>query len=100
MRTVTTLKPGQKGIEELLTRFGPSLLCVRDRHDEVRREHLEDRGVDRPGLLSGKRSRLPSIAEVWYEVAGCGPPPRAGSRCRCLDVRAEKSPEPWDARHF
>ena len=62
MRTVTTLKPGQKGIEELLTRFGPSLLCVRDRHDEVRREHLEDRGVDRPGLLSGKRSRLPSIA--------------------------------------
>ncbi len=29
MRTVKTLKPGQKGTKELLTRFGPSLLSPR-----------------------------------------------------------------------
>ena len=41
MRTVKTLKAGQKGTKELLTRFGPSLLCVRYRYDEDRREHLK-----------------------------------------------------------
>ena len=40
MRTVT-LKAGQKGSKELLTRLGPSLLCVRHRYDEDRREHLK-----------------------------------------------------------
>ncbi len=29
MRTLKTLKPGQDGTKELLTRFGPSLLYVR-----------------------------------------------------------------------
>ncbi len=38
MRTVKTLKPGQKGTKELLRRFGPSLLNVRYRYDEDRRE--------------------------------------------------------------
>ena len=41
MRTVKTLRPGQKGTKELLTRFGPSLLVVRYRYDEDRREHLK-----------------------------------------------------------
>ncbi len=41
MRTVKTLKPGQKGTRKLLTRFGPSLLCVRYRYDEDNREHLK-----------------------------------------------------------
>ncbi len=41
MRTVKTLKPGQKGTKELLTRFGPTLLCVRYRYDEESREHLK-----------------------------------------------------------
>ncbi len=41
MRTVKTLKPGQKGTKELLTRFGPSLLYVRYRYDEDRREHVK-----------------------------------------------------------
>ncbi len=39
MRIVKTLKPGQKGTKDLLTRFGPTLLCVRYRYDEDRREH-------------------------------------------------------------
>ncbi len=41
MRIVKTLKPGQKGTKELLTRFGPSLLGVRYRYDEDRREQLK-----------------------------------------------------------
>ncbi|MEE8524314.1 MAG: hypothetical protein V3T72_10320 [Thermoanaerobaculia bacterium] len=35
MRTLKTLKPGQKGTKDLLARYGPSLLCVRYRYDEV-----------------------------------------------------------------
>ncbi len=41
MRTVKTLRPGQKGTKELPARFGPSLLLVRYRYDEDRREHLK-----------------------------------------------------------
>ncbi len=41
MRTTKTLKPGQKGTKELLTRFGPSLLYVRYRYDEDRRERVK-----------------------------------------------------------
>ncbi len=41
MRTVKTLKPGQDGTGELLTRFGPSLLQVRYRYDKERREHVK-----------------------------------------------------------
>ncbi len=41
MRTVKTLKPGQDGTKELLKRFGPSLLNVRYRYDEDRREHVK-----------------------------------------------------------
>ena len=33
MRTLKTLKPGQKGAKKLLTRYGTSLLCVRHRHE-------------------------------------------------------------------
>ncbi|MCP3994840.1 MAG: hypothetical protein GY722_07225 [bacterium] len=41
MRTLKTLKPGQDGTKELLTRFGPTLLYVRYRSDEDRRERLK-----------------------------------------------------------
>ena len=41
MRTVKTPRPDQLGTKELLTRFGPSLLCVRYRCDEDSREHLK-----------------------------------------------------------
>ncbi len=39
--TTETQKPGQGGTKVLLTRFGPSLLCVRYRYDEDRREYQE-----------------------------------------------------------
>ncbi len=41
MRTLKTLKPGQDGTKELLKRFGPSLLAVRYRYDEDRRERVK-----------------------------------------------------------
>ncbi len=41
MRTIKTLKPGQDGTKKLLARFRPSLLCVRYRYDEGRREHVK-----------------------------------------------------------
>ncbi len=41
MRTVKTLRPGQKGTKELQKRFGPSPLLVRYRYDEERREHVK-----------------------------------------------------------
>lgn len=41
MLTLKTLKPGQKGTRELLTWYGPSLLCVRYRYDEDTRERLK-----------------------------------------------------------
>ncbi len=41
MRTLKTLKPGQKGTKDLLARYGPSLLCVRYRYDENQRERLK-----------------------------------------------------------
>ena len=41
MRTLRTLKPGQRGTKELLRRHGASLLCVRYRYDEEAREHLK-----------------------------------------------------------
>ena len=44
MCTLKTLRPGQKGTKELLTRLGQSLLCVRYRDAEARREHLKTAG--------------------------------------------------------
>lgn len=41
MRTLKTLRPGQKGTRELMTRFGSSLLRVRYRYDENTRERLK-----------------------------------------------------------
>ena len=41
MRTLKTLKPGQHGTKELLTRFGPSLLFVRYRYDDDSRERVK-----------------------------------------------------------
>ncbi len=41
MRTLKTLKPGQKGTKDLLTRHGASLLLVRYRYDDDTRERLK-----------------------------------------------------------
>ena len=83
MRTVRTLKPGQDGTKELMTRFGPSLLCVRYRYDEDRRESLktvelvvqrrpregepECRGSRSPKTQAGTRTRQVALRIGWRE---------------------------------
>ncbi len=84
MRTVRTLKPGQNGTKELMTRFGPSLLCVRYRYDEDRRENLktvelvvqrrpregepECRGSRSPETQAGARTRRQVALRIgWRE---------------------------------
>ena len=41
MRIVKTVKPGQKGTKELLSRYGACLLCVRYRCDEDTHESVK-----------------------------------------------------------
>ncbi len=84
MRIVKTLKPGQKGTKNLFTRFGPTLLCVRCRYDEHRREHLKTvelvvqrRSREGPAECLGSRamgaragrasSRKVALRIVWRE---------------------------------
>ncbi len=84
MRTTKTLKPGQKGTKELVTQFGPSLLLVRYRYDEDRREHLKtvelvvrrrsrDREAECPrsqsvgGRLGGSSTRRVALRVGWRE---------------------------------
>ncbi len=57
MRTLRTLKPGQKGTGDLVTQHGASLVCVRYRYDEDTREHLKT--VE---LIVQRRSRAASRA--------------------------------------
>ena len=65
MRTLKTLKPGQKGTKELLTRYGTSLLCIRYRYDETTGERVKTvelivrRSRSCSGTTSGTTGRLP-----------------------------------------
>ncbi len=74
MPIVKTLKPGQKGTKELMTRFGPSLLCVRYRYDEDRREHVKT--VE---LVVQRRSREGEAGCSGASVLGVGA--RRGRTC-------------------
>ncbi len=70
MRTVKTLKPGQDGTKALLTRFGPSLLYVRYRYDEDRREHVKTVELvvqrrSRDGEATCRGSRAPDAQARW-----------------------------------
>ncbi len=112
MRTVKTLKPGQKGTKEMLTRFGPSLLYVRYRYDEARREHVKtvEFGVQRrsregetecPGSqASGARdpgTRVPGAQSA--RSGDCTPrrvPLWIGRRERDLQQRVKSAGGRWD----
>ncbi|MCP5116556.1 MAG: hypothetical protein GY953_37485 [bacterium] len=74
MRTLKTLKPGQKGTRELLTRFGSSLLCVRYRYDEDSRERLK---TLEPVVQRRSRER----------EAECPGPRKPGRRAGCVTRR-------------
>ena len=68
MRTLKTSRPGHKGTKELLARYGPSLLCVRYRFDDLTRERVKTvelviqrrSGGTRFGAFSGAECRAPS----------------------------------------
>lgn len=74
MRTVKTLKPGQDGTKELLKRFGPSLLNVRYRYDEDRREHVKT--VE---LVVQRRPRDTEADGSGARASGAREPLEAGS---------------------
>lgn len=87
MRTLKTLKPGQKGTKELLARYGTSLLCVRYRHDEttgervktveliVRRYSRDSTPVRPPARQAASRIRHP-VASGDPAAAGTPAAPR------------------------
>jgi len=64
MRTLKTLRPGDKGTRELVTRYGTSLLCVRYRLDDVTRERLKT--VE---LIIQRRSAEPTLAPPQVRTA-------------------------------
>ncbi len=79
MRTVKTLRPGQKGTKELQKRSGPSLLLVRYRYDEERREHVKTVELvvqrwPREGEAEVVGSRSPGARMPGARSAGAGVP--------------------------
>ena len=85
MRTLETLKPGQKGTKDLSARYGPSLLLVRYRYDDDdTRERLKTvelvverrsqvRGTKCPGSrkieshAGGASRRRVALSIGWWE---------------------------------
>ena len=84
VRTLKTLKPGQKGTKELMARYGATLLYVRYRYDENNRERLKTvelvvqrrsrkREAERPGSgklggqAGGASSRRVALRIGWRE---------------------------------
>ncbi|MCP3995061.1 MAG: hypothetical protein GY722_08345 [bacterium] len=90
MRTMKTLKPGQAGTKELLTRFGPSLPRVRYRYDEDRREHVKTVELvvqrrSREGETGCAGSRVPARAP--QETGSVSSNGAAGARTRRVALR-------------
>ena len=80
MRIVKTVKPGQKGTKELLSRYGATLLCVRYRYDEATCESLKT--VE----LVVKRRSLKHEAERLEAVKRGGRSAGAGRRRVALRI--------------
>ena len=112
MRTVKTLKPGQKGTKEMLARYGPSLLNVRYRYDEAGREHVKtveivvqrrsrEGEAECPGTrASGARAPGTRVAEARGARSGADTPRRValriGWRERGLQQRVKSAGGRWD----
>ncbi len=99
MRTLKTLKPGQDGTKELLTRFGPSLLYVRYRYDDDSRERVKTVELvverrSREGEAKGLGSCTPGAREV--DVASRRVALRIGLQERGLQQRVKASGGRWD----
>ena len=91
MRTLRTLKPGQRGTKELLRQHGASLLCVRYRYDDETREHLKTVELvvrRRPGSRrSGGRAAGAASRNVALGI---------GLRERDLQRRVKSAGGRWD----
>ncbi len=97
MRTLRTLKPGQKGTKELLARHGASLLCVRYRYDEDTRERLKTvelvvkrRPPEREADNAGARKYDGPVTETRRVAL------RIGLRERELQRRVKSAGGRWD----
>ena len=99
MRTLKTLKPGQKGTKDLLARYGASLLWVRYRYDDDTRERLKT--VE---LVVGRRSpkreaKCPGSRKVDGHAGGAARRRVAlsiGWRERDLQRRVKSAGGRWD----
>ncbi len=99
MRTTKTLKPGQKGTKELLTRFGPSLLYVRYRYDEDSRENVKTVELivqrnSREGEVQCPGSRTPGAREA--RAASRRVALRIGWQERGLQQQVKSAGGRWD----
>jgi len=99
VRTVKTVKPGQKGTKGLLARYGASLLCVRYRVDEDTRESLKTvelvvrrRSLKREAECQGS-GRFGDRAE---SAGGRRVALRIGLRERDLQRRVKSAGGRWD----
>ena len=73
VRTLKTLKPGQKGTRELLARHGASLLCVRYRYDEETHERLKTVEVIVQRRPRDRRAGCPASRRPSGAVGGVAP---------------------------
>ena len=85
MPTTKTLKLGQKGTRELLARFGPSLLRVRYRYDEDRREPLKTvelvvKRSSREGDVESRGARSSRARDVAHGSPQLAVPERGAPR--------------------
>ena len=77
MRTLKSLRPGEKGTKELVARYGTSLLCIRSRFDDLTRERVKTVELivqRRGGSLSASTGKRPICA------SGSSPPVAGGTR--------------------
>ncbi|MCP4967715.1 MAG: hypothetical protein GY926_21085, partial [bacterium] len=98
MPTLKTLRPGQDGTKELLTRFGPKLLYVCYRYDEDSRERVKsvEFVVDRKprdGEAEDPGSRTSGVRAV--AVASRAVALRIGRQERGLQRRVKSAGGRW-----
>ena len=99
MRTLKTLKPGENGTKELLSRYGASLLYLRYRYDEGTSERVKT--VE---LVVQRRSgriepECPPSRQVGGRAAGAAERHvalRIGWRERALQTRVKSAGGRWD----
>ncbi len=99
MRTLKTLKPGENGTKELLSRYGTNLLYVRYRYDEGTRERVKT--VE---LVVQRRSRkteagCPASRQSGGQAAGAARRRvalRIGWRERDLRTRVKSAGGRWN----